>query len=271
MLKDLDTGNHTHPLPPHHACYQCLLSQNQTSNPNLSISEVYKLLSDLNVTLQDAVADTALPTPRGPPYTAFFKDALAAPSIHSILHNISRGAPATVSPSVPVRPGPPAFICATAPGQVRWNGPTTNDNNNVLTDAYTDCITQRSALNSVLGARLIIICPEFFTAIPALPPQPPSRDQCLTVDRSHKTFTSGGESISRFQIYGLLNQMAQLYIFAKYGKVGNNLEVNQCLGLEVGDAMINAQNYVYYVASKFKTRLLHCCPCICCSIPRHSW
>lgn len=125
-----------------------------------------------------------------------------------------------------------------------------------MRDAYTDCNQQVSAATSLLGARIIVICPRFFD-IPALPPPSSSaKSQCLTIDPSHNTrFIGKGESISRFQIWILLNTLVNLYIFRGVGTMSDSLAVNECLGLPASKTVTNAQNFVFYVSSKLHEHL----------------
>ena len=93
--------------------------------------------------------------------------------------------------------------------------------------------------------------------MPALPPPwSPAKSECLTVDPNRDTrFIEGGESIGRFQLWILLNQLVQLYIFGADRTQLNLVTVNECLGLPADKAVMNAQNFVYYVAGKLDDHL----------------
>ncbi len=51
-------------------------------------------------------------------------------------------------------------------------------------------------------------------------------------------------------LYVLLHGLANIYIFAMLGASGNLFTVNECLALNGDQSVYNAQQYVYYVASK---------------------
>lgn len=90
--------------------------------------------------------------------------------------------------------------------------------------------------------------------MPALPPPwSPAKSECLTVDPNRDTrFIEGGESIGRFRLRILLNQLVQLYIFGADRTRLNLIAVN---GLPADKAVMSAQNFVYYVASKLDDHL----------------
>ncbi|KAL2039466.1 hypothetical protein N7G274_007738 [Stereocaulon virgatum] len=210
--------------------------------------EIYKLLNALNSTsLQTAIEDTRASKP-SPAFKAFFKDASNADFVRDVLINVTQNVNVPVIANPPILPGPPGFVCVTAEGQVRFQNMGGIQDMTAMRDAYTDCNQQTSAAITLLGARIIIICPRFFD-IPALPPPSSSaKSQCLIIDPSHDTrFIGEGESISRFQIWILMNMLVNLYIFRGVGTMLDSLTVNECLGLPASKTITNPQNFVFYM------------------------
>lgn len=188
-----------------------------------------------------------MPNP-GPAYTAFFKDKANAPFVHDILYNITHGmdVPLFENSKPAIKQGAPAFICATKPGQVTWR-----DDDGVSQDGYTDCLQAGAAGHALLGVRIIILCPDFFT-FPAQPPR--SKSQCLNVDPQHTNqFEGDGFSFSRYQLWILLHELAHVYIFVANGGLSDVYWANECLNLPANESLMNAQSFTYYVASEWAT------------------
>ena len=80
---------------------------------------------------------------------------------------------------------------------------------------------------------------------------PVTKSQCMTVNpRAPTKFKGRGESIGRYMLYVILNGLVNLYVFAMVGISGNLLPINACLALDGNQSLYNAQQYIYYVASK---------------------
>ncbi|KAL2038895.1 hypothetical protein N7G274_008417 [Stereocaulon virgatum] len=189
-----------------------------------------------------------MPDP-GPAYTALFKEKANAPFVHGILYNIAHGIDVPIRANfTSLRQGAPAFVCATKPGQIMWS-----DVDGIVQDGYTDCMRVGAAGNALLGLRIIILCPDFFS-FPAQPPR--SRSQCMTVDPQHPdSFLGDGESMAGYQLWILLHELAHAYIYAANGGSSDIYLVNDNLDLQAAEAVKNAQSFTYYVASKLATQV----------------
>ena len=123
-----------------------------------------------------------------------------------------------------------------------------SDVDGIAHDGYTDCIRVGAAAIAILGIRVIILCPEFFS-FPAQPPR--SKSQCMTVDPQHpNSFLGDGESMVKYQLWVLLHELAHQYIYAANGGSSDIYLVNDNLDLLAAEAVRNAQSFTYYVASK---------------------
>ena len=114
-------------------------------------------------------------------------------------------------------------------------------------DVFTRCLSGGSTAIALLSTQYIVICPEYFTH----PPIPPvSTASCLTVDPHGSRFVQNGKSLYEFQMWHLLNVLVNFYVYSTEEHKMDIYGVNACLGLIGSEAMLNAQSYVYYAASK---------------------
>ena len=74
----------------------------------------------------------------------------------------------------------------------------------------------------------------------------------MTVNTYINRFRGSGQSFSRYKLWILLATIAHYYLYASTGSVAitNANDANKCLGLAAEQSSLNANNYVYYAASK---------------------
>lgn len=133
-------------------------------------------------------------------------------------------------------------------------------------DAYTACTQSAVHAFGVFGTKFlensIVLCPSFW-AYPSLPPSSKSKSACLRVDPHFNRFRDTGKRLVNFQIWVLLQELALSYIYSRSGSLLDVSNANDCYMLAASDAVNNARNYVYYVASEFSLifylRLLQWC------------
>ena len=221
-------------------------------------STVSLLVNTLITTLEPALKDVTRSTSSNT-FNAFFKHITFASTVYDILFDIFTGTavppgPYAMRDATAEYFGPavtPRFICVTDYNQVTWSiapggqgGP--------QRDAHTVC--QQSPVNSfgIFGSKYlnnsIILCPNFFTYT-ALPTT--SAAGCLTVDPHFNRFRDSGKRLVNYQLWVILHELAHVYIYARSGSLLEISTANDCFLLAGGIAVDNAQNYVYYVASKF--------------------
>ena len=112
--------------------------------------------------------------------------------------------------------------------------------NGTVFDLYDFC--QSEVAFYQIDAEEIIICPLFFNY-----PAVPSTSQCLTVNKYQEKFYQDGSQMYEFQLWILLHEIVHFY---KGGLWPEVYDVNACLRLNAGKSVVNAQNYLYYAASK---------------------
>lgn len=180
-----------------------------------------------------ALLDLAMPIRQS------FQDAAYAPYVRKVFSNITIGA------SVPPEPGrssvPPIFICVDDRHQVTYL------ENGILQDAYTSYRTHDWAALALLKRPEILISPLFFT-YPAIPLQ--STANCLTVNPRLKYFVQNGLSLVKYQLWIILHELVHYYVWSTKEFHRDVYAINRCLDLLSRDAVVNAQSYVYYAASK---------------------
>ena len=181
-------------------------------------------------------------------YMAFFKDKGNAAFVHDVLYNLTHGAnlPLIENSTSVVKPGTPAFVCATQPGRVQWL-----DVGGLKQDAYADCLAEGAAAHALLGVRIIILCPDFFT-LPAEPIR--SKSNCLKPDAQQiGQFEGDGFAFTKYQMWILLHELVHAYVFVANGGSLDIYWVNECLDLPGNETVMNAQSFTYYVASELAT------------------
>lgn len=207
-------------------------------------SLVINLLNKLYAVLLPVIQDAKSPDP-SPAYKAFFKNSTYAPFVSALFTNITTGVPLT--PPAPYSfNGAATLLCVTGPEQFIYDyyGPV---------DAYTYCLANPTTTSYYPGfdppKQYIVVCPSFFTSnIVSVPPP----NNCLTVIRYINRFVGNGQSFWLYKVWLLLEMITHYYLYASTGLLGitNIADANKCLGLPAEQSSLNANNYVYYAASK---------------------
>lgn len=213
---------------------------NCEGNASLIVSLLNKLYSSLLPVIQDAKSPNLSPA-----YKAFFKDPSYAPFISTLFTNVTTGVPMT--PPAPYSfNGAATFICVTGPEQFVYKY-------NSRRDAYTECMANPTTTSNYIGfdppKQYIVLCPSFFTSnIASIPP--PST--CLTVSTSINRFRGNGQSFWLYKMWLLLEMITHYYLYTSLGilTITNTNDANRCFRLPAEQSSLNANNYVYYAASK---------------------
>lgn len=207
-------------------------------------SFVVNLLNKLYSSLLPVIQDTKS-TDKSPAYEAFFKDSSYAAFISALFTNITTGVPLT--PPAPYSfNGAPTLLCVTAPDQFtyRYDG---------LVDAYNHCLANPTTTAYYVGfsppKQYIILCPSFFTSnIMSIPPP----NTCLTVNTYINRFRGSGKDFWLYKMWNLLLMITHYYLYASTGNLAitNTEDANKCFRLAAEQSILNANNYLYYAASK---------------------
>ena len=215
-------------------------------NCKSNINNIVTLLNTLKHVLQPVITDLGSST-SSDAYTTFFKDIANALYVRQVFSNITNGV------SVPPEPGTlswtPILICVDGRDQVTFS----EDGRQV--DAYNLCrIHGQAPAMALLTTPYIVICPVFFTH-PAIPIQ--STASCLTVDPHRNRFAQDGKNLIKYQLWHLLHELVHYYVYATQEAHLDIYGVNACLVLRSKSALLNAQSYIYYVASEWMTPSFH--------------
>lgn len=193
----------------------------------------------LRQVLQPVITDLGSST-SSDAYTTFFKDIANAPYVREVLSNITKGV--SVLPSLGTPSSAPIFICVDGRDQVTFS------ENARQVDAYTRCRTSgETPAMILLTTPYIVICPVFFTH-PAIPIK--STASCLTVNPHGNLFVQNGKSLIKYQLWHILHELVHYYVYSTKEKHLDVYGINACLALISARAVLNAQSYTYYVASK---------------------
>ena len=221
-------------------------------NPTISV-----LIETLQTTLQSVLNDLSQYRSTAA-YTTFFKHVSFASDVHDIYSNIMLGTPVAPGPHAIKYPPPgsfgvprnPQFICVTAREQVTWSLEQGGLGGR-QSDAYTACENSPIQAFGIFGTKYlqntIVLCPAFWKWL-AIPSS--SQSACLPVDPHFNRFRSDGNRLVNYQLWVLLHELAHVYIYAKSGNLYDVSSPNDCALLSGNSAINNAQNYVYYAASK---------------------
>ena len=215
------------------------------------------LINTLITTLQPVLDDLTLHT-SSDAYTTFFKNVALAPRVYDLLSNIKKGTPIPPGPhglthAPPSLFGPPAtpqFVCVTDYNQITWSVEAGGVGGKQA-DAFTAC--EKSPVNAfgVFGSKYlrntIVLCPAFWS-YPDIPQ--PSTANCLTVDPLFNRFRESGKRLINYQLWVIMHELVHSYVYARSGSLSELSSVNDCVSLAAGSSVINAQNYVFYAASK---------------------
>lgn len=206
---------------------------------------VVSLLNSLYASLLPVIEDAKSTTP-SPAYQAFFKDPSSANLVSTLFTNVTTGVPMT--PPAPYSSnGAAAFTCVTAPNQFVYKI------DGRRTDAYTDCLANPAVATNYIGfippRQYIVICPSFFTSdIASIPPP----NSCLTLNMYTNGFLGNGQRVWWYKMWILLGMLIHYYLYTSTASVaGTDVnDANQCVQLSAEQSSANANNYIYYAASK---------------------
>ena len=222
--------------------------QYSVTNCEENTTRIVDLLDRLHSALLPVIQDAQSANPSAA-YKTFFKDPSYAPFISTLLTNITTGVPMT-PPSLHSYNGGVTFVCVTAPAQFTF----TLDGRR---DAYNDCIAQPGTTSKYVGfdppKQYVVLCPSFFTSNIAPVPRP---NTCLTVNKFHNRFRGNGQIFRLYQMWVLMEMITHYYLYTSSRElyVTDTNDVNECFRLEANQSSLNANNYVYYAASKSTSR-----------------
>ena len=233
------------------------ISSYYAQNCKANNEHIAALLATLVHALQPVITDLSSSV-SSDAYTTFFRDIAYAPYVREVIYNITKGVP------VPPEPGSssltPVFYCVDGRDQITYF------ENDKKVDTYTQCRTGNHAAMTLLKTPYIVICPVFFTQ-PAVPVR--STASCLTVDPHQNLFVGDGKSLYKYQLWHVLHELVHYYVYSTKGNALEVFPINICLFLFGEAAVLNAQSYIYYAASKrmiplsltlcFRTLLMHWC------------
>lgn len=205
---------------------------------------VASLLHKLYFSLLPVIQDVESTNPSAA-YNAFFKDPSYAPFVSTLFKNVTTGVPMT-APGLYSFNGAVSFMCVTAPNQFTYNlnGPQ---------DAYTMCVDNPNTKASYIGfippKPYAILCPSFFANEIAAFPRP---NTCLTFNRHLNRFNGNGQLFWAYQMWIVLSMITHYYLYTSTGVFAftGKTDVNLCLRLDAKQSSVNANNYVFYAASK---------------------
>ena len=209
------------------------------------------LLSTLQNILPAAISDAeSSPVRYSGAFNTFFHNSfLAGQRVADLLTNINLGTPMYPTiwnfPDLDNRlvtiPGSPTFICASEPEWALSHDPE-------IWDYFYWCRNHTDVVMDYQGgSQFITVCPQFWSVgLPMFPKE----STCLSVNRITERFRGSGAQVSHFMIWIVLEELAHFYINAGRGNTRDVSAVNDCVKLRWRDALRNAANYMYYVASK---------------------
>jgi len=207
--------------------------------------QVQAAMRTLQKALRPAIQDTYI-SPTSAPFTAFFKNSQYRLFVTRVLSDIANGtALASKADSTPTTP---QLVCVTGPNIVKFQV------KNSFHDVYDDC--QQNPLWASIyhsGLNYVFICPLFFAS--AIPSRPVSR--CPTIDSATNEFVGDLNSLIQYKPYVLLHELAHFYVVPPSTE-NMQFEVydwNAAFALKAKRAVLNAQSYVLYVASKYRQGL----------------
>ena len=141
----------------------------------------------------------------------------------------------------------PIFVCIDGRDQFIYSL------NEARTDAYDRCQSSGYVTSiAVLGTPYILICPKFYSH-PSVPVKTPT--SCLTVDPSGSRFLQNGLSLTNYKIWHIIHELVHYYVWATKREVSELYNVNKCVDLPGGRAVLNPSSYEYYATSMCLTQL----------------
>lgn len=153
--------------------------------------------------------------------------------------------------------GAPIFACLNAPKQMAITAYDHGENSDPFDICTKDPLTNIFTLS---GTPYIVVCPGFFTggasgiAYKTEVPAPTSKEAtnyCPTLNPATNRFRGNGIDFATTTPWLLLKVIAQYFIDASQDlPIGDVYDINKSLDLTPAQSMLNAQSYIYYVASK---------------------
>ena len=204
--------------------------------------QVQTALDSLWAALQPAIQDTFLGSSSAA-FQAFFKSSRHSRFVRRVLSDIAKGT--ALRSKASSTPSTPQLACVTGPGLVRFQV------KGSFRDVYDDC--RKNPLWAAIyysGLNYVFICPLFFAA--GIPARPASR--CPTVNPATNQFTGSLNDLVQYRPYVLLHELAHFYVVPPSTE-NTQFEVydwNAAFALRAKQAIVNAQSYVLYVASKYR-------------------
>ena len=194
------------------------------------------LIQSLKSVVSSAMTDTERVHP-GAAYNTFFNDISYSKFVHGILGMTTTGI--SIDPQ-----GSPIFWCVQGPGEIRYKVRHTGETG----DMYTRCQKHpESLLQGMHGTAFIVVCPLFYTL--PIADSPPA-EKCLSV--KYNRFKGNGWELRFFRMWLVLHELVQFYVYAMTGAETHVQDVNKATLLGGQASTRNAENYVYYVASKLE-------------------
>lgn len=154
--------------------------------------------------------------------------------------------------------GAPVFACLNAPKQMAITAYDHGENSDPFDICTKDPLTNIFTLS---GTPYIVICPGFFTggasgiAYKTEVPAPTSKEAtnyCPTLNPAINRFRGNGIDFATTTPWLLLKVIAQYFIDASQElPIGDVYDINKSLDLMPVQSVLNAQSYIYYVASKY--------------------
>lgn len=207
--------------------------------------QVQAAVRTLRKAVRPAIQDTYT-SPTSAPFTAFFKNPHYSPFVRRVLSDIANGT--ALASKADGTPTTPHLVCVTGPNIVKFQV------KDQFHDVYDDC--RRNPLwTSVYhsGLNYVFICPLFFAS--AIPSRPIST--CPTINSAINEFVGDLNGLIQYKPYILLHELAHFYVVPPSTE-NTQFEVydwNAAFALKAKRAVLNAQSYVIYVASKYRKEL----------------
>ena len=160
-----------------------------------------------------------------------------------MIYNISVGA--ALPGEVGTNPANIWIYCITGPGQVISGNSLAEPGE----DYYLSAIQNRRTAEALPGndTRWIFLYPKFFQYLSAPQPDP---GICLKILPHFNKYVQRNLNYVNFRLWILVHELAHHYSFETHERVTEYSYANDCVALSGSDAVVNVQNYVYYIASE---------------------
>ena len=208
-------------------------------------TETIQNLIRLFPTILDPAIEDAARHVASDAYMAFFKDINYASQVREVLQKVSTGAPIPLN----TKGASPWIYCITGPNQVIEVTGWDNHESDFYLDSLADGRLAHTDWGNYDDSEYVFLYPGFWK-LPSIPSASPSR--CLTLLPHFNKYKPGDQAYVRYQFWVLMHELAHQYPPDSFQDLyGEVMSVNACIQLPASEAIRNAQNYVYYVASKY--------------------